>query len=137
MHAVVFQVDIQEWEGNADRELEQLVTMMKSVPGFVRGTWTTDGRRGLSFIVFETEQAALGVADNAAVPPGASISLRSVDVYESYATSDRGEAVPTADYDISRQPCVNQMSWTSSRIPRRSRSHSWSRSGLLNRAAPR
>ena len=83
MHAVVFQVDInQEWEGNADRELEQLVTMMKSVPGFVRGTWTTDGRRGLSFIVFETEQAALGVADNAAVPPGASISLRSVDVYE-------------------------------------------------------
>ena len=83
MHAVVFQVDMkQDWEGNADQELEQLVTMVKSVPGFVRGTWTTDGQRGLSFLVFETQQAARGVADNAAVPPDASITLRSVDVYE-------------------------------------------------------
>ena len=83
MHAVVFQVDMkQDWEGNADQELEQLVTMVKSVPGFVRGTWATDGQRGLSFLVFETQQAARGVADNAAVPPDAGITLRSVDVYE-------------------------------------------------------
>ena len=83
MHAVVFQVDMkQDWEGNADQELEQLVTMVKSVPGFVRGTWTTDGQRGLSFLVFETQQAARGLADNAAVPPDAGVILRSVDVYE-------------------------------------------------------
>ena len=83
MHAVVFQVDIkQDWEGNADQELEQLVTGVKSVPGFVRGTWATDGQRGLSFLVFETQQAARGVADNAAMPPDASVTMRSVDVYE-------------------------------------------------------
>ena len=83
MHAVVFQVDMkQDWEGNADQELEQLVTMVKSVPGFVRGTWTTDGQRGLSFLVFEAQQAAQGVADNAAMPPDASVTPRSVDVYE-------------------------------------------------------
>ena len=83
MHAVVFQVDMkQDWEGNADQEIEQLVTMMKSVPGFVRGTWTTDGQRGLAFLVFETQQAAQGVADNAAMPPDASVTMRSVDVYE-------------------------------------------------------
>jgi quinol monooxygenase YgiN len=83
MHAVVFHVDMkQDWEGNVDEELEQLVAMVKSVPGFVRGTWTTDGQRGLGFVVFETQQAAQGVADNAAMPPDASVIPRSVDVYE-------------------------------------------------------
>ncbi len=83
MHAVVFEVDMKEaWEGDADRELDQLTTMVKSVPGFVRGTWTTDGRRGLSFIVFESEAAARGLADNASMPPNASATVRSVAVYE-------------------------------------------------------
>ena len=83
MHAVVFQVDMkQDWEGNPDQELEQLVTMVKSVPGFVRGTWATDGQRGLSFLVFETQEAAQGVADNAAMSPDAGVTPRSVDVYE-------------------------------------------------------
>ena len=83
MHAVVFQVDMKEdWQGDADRELDQITTMVKSVPGFVRGTWTTDGRRGLSFIVFESEQAARAVAENASMPPNASVTFRSADVYE-------------------------------------------------------
>ncbi len=83
MHAVVFQVDMkQDWEGNADQELDQLATMMKAVPGFVRGTWTTDGRRGLSFILFASEDVARGVAANASMPPTASVSFRAVSVYE-------------------------------------------------------
>lgn len=45
MHAVVFQVDMKNgWERKVEAELGQLVTMVKSVSGFVRGTWTTDGR---------------------------------------------------------------------------------------------
>jgi hypothetical protein len=80
---VVFQVDVkQDWEGDANAELDQLTTMMKSIPGFVRGTWTTDGRRGLSFIVFESEDVARGVAANAKLPPTASVTFRSADVYE-------------------------------------------------------
>ena len=83
MHAVVFQVDMKQgWEGNAEAELDQLVTMLKSVPGFLRGTWTTDGQRGLSFLLFESADTAHGVADNASLPPDASVTFRSVDVYE-------------------------------------------------------
>ena len=82
MYAVVFQVDMKpDWEGDADAELDHLTTMVKSLPGFVRGTWTTDGRRGLSFIVFDSEAAARGVAANASMPPNASVTPRSVDVY--------------------------------------------------------
>ena len=83
MHAVVFQVDVkQAWDGDVDQELDQIATMTKSLPGFIRGTWTTNGRHGLSFILFETEAAARGLADNASLPPTAGVSLRSVDVYE-------------------------------------------------------
>ncbi|HEX8769550.1 MAG TPA: hypothetical protein VF711_02135 [Acidimicrobiales bacterium] len=83
MHAVVFVVDVkQDWQGDVDQELDQLIGMVKSVPGFVRGTWTTDGKTGLSFLLFETEQAARALADNAGMPPDASVTFRSVDVYE-------------------------------------------------------
>jgi quinol monooxygenase YgiN len=83
MHAVVFHVDMKPgWEGSAEAELDQLVTMVKSVPGFVRGTWTTDGRRGLSFLLFESQESAQALAANASMPPDAGVSLRSVDVYE-------------------------------------------------------
>ena len=83
MHAVVFQVDMKQgWEGSAEAELDQLVTMLKSVPGFVRGTWANDDRRGLSFLLFESQESADGLAANASMPPDASVILRSVDVYE-------------------------------------------------------
>ena len=83
MHAVVFQVDMKQgWEESAEAELDQLVTMLKSVPGFARGTWTTDGSRGLSFLLFESQESAEGVAANASMPPDASVTLRSADVYE-------------------------------------------------------
>ena len=83
MHAVVFHVDMkQDWEGNAEEELDQLTGMLKQVPGYVRGTWATDGKTGVSFILFESEEAARGVADNAFLPPEASAIFRTVDVYE-------------------------------------------------------
>ena len=83
MHAVVFQVDMKQgWEGNVDAELDQLVTMLKSVPGFVRGTWANDDRRGLSFLLFESQETAEGIAANASMPPDASVTSRSVDGYE-------------------------------------------------------
>ena len=83
MHAVVFFVDMKEgWEGNAEKELDQVVGMLKSVPGYVRGTWATDKTTGISFILFESEEAARGVAENASVPPDASVTVRSAAVYE-------------------------------------------------------
>jgi hypothetical protein len=83
MHAVVFEVDMKpDWEGDRDRELEQLTTMVKSIPGFVRGSWATDGPRGISYIVFDSAEVAKGVAANASLPPSASATLRAVNVYE-------------------------------------------------------
>lgn len=83
MHAVVFQVDVkQDWEGDVDAELDFLETFMKSVPGFVRGTWTSNGKRAVSMILFESEESARGVADNAGMPPDASVTLQSVEVFE-------------------------------------------------------
>ncbi|MFN2517857.1 MAG: hypothetical protein ABR604_02270 [Jatrophihabitantaceae bacterium] len=83
MHAVVFQVDFKpEWRGDIDAELDQLVGFMKSTPGYIRGTWTSNGSQGLSFLVFDSESAARAVADNARMPQDASVTLRSAVVYE-------------------------------------------------------
>ncbi len=81
MHAVVFQVDMNEgWEDSP--ELDELAKGVRSMPGFVRGTWTTDGKRGLSFLVFESEEAARALAEDSSGPPLTSVTFRSVDVYE-------------------------------------------------------
>jgi hypothetical protein len=83
MHAVVFQVDFKpDWSGDPEAELDQLTGYVKSSPGFVRGTWTSDGRHGLSFILFQSEATARAVADHAQMPQDASGVLRSVAVYE-------------------------------------------------------
>lgn len=83
MHAVVFQVDfVPGREAQQDAELDFVTSLMKSVPGFVRGTWSGDGTRGLSYLVFDSEEAARAVAGSAGMPPDAAAVLRSVDVYE-------------------------------------------------------
>jgi hypothetical protein len=83
MHAVVFQVDFkQNWTGDPEAELDQLIGFVKSTPGFVRGTWTSNGQRGLSFIVFDSERVARAFAANAHMPDDASSVLHSVEVYE-------------------------------------------------------
>ena len=83
MHAVVFQVDMKEGRDDDTRpELEQLIGSVKTVPGFVRGTWTTDGSKGVSMVIMESEEAALEMAANASIPPAASVVFRSADVLE-------------------------------------------------------
>lgn len=83
MHAVLLRAEFkQDWSGDPDAELDQLIGFVKSTPGFVRGTWTRDGERGLSLILFDSESVARGFADNAGMPPDASGVLRSVEVYE-------------------------------------------------------
>ena len=83
MYAVVFQVDMKDnWEGDPDQDLDALVGFSKTLPGFVRGTWTQSGPRGLSFLLFESEGAARSVADNASPPPCGPATLRCVDVYQ-------------------------------------------------------
>jgi hypothetical protein len=84
MHAVVFEVDMKQgWEGDADAELDQVVELTKSAPGFVHGTWSSDGTTGLSVIVMESEEAAKAMIDaGPRIPPDASVTFRSVNILE-------------------------------------------------------
>ena len=82
MYAVVFEVDfVPGREKQQEAELDFVAARMKATPGFVRGTWAGDDKRGLSFIVFDSEDTARAVAANAQMPPDAAVKLRSVDVY--------------------------------------------------------
>ncbi|HEU5003244.1 MAG TPA: hypothetical protein VFW71_10770 [Actinomycetota bacterium] len=84
MHALVFQASLKPGfsPSDQDRELDGLVAFMKTVPGFVRGTWAASGQNAMSFLVFDSEEAALRVAANAKVPADATIEFRSSNVYE-------------------------------------------------------
>jgi quinol monooxygenase YgiN len=83
MHAVVFHVDMKpEWEGDMKAELDQVAEQTKATPGFVRGSWASDGKTGMSFIVLKDEASARKLAENAEIPPEASVSFRSVEVLE-------------------------------------------------------
>ena len=83
MHAILFQVDLkQDFDGDPNVELDEIVAMTAAIPGFLRGTWAGDGRRAMSLILVDSEELAKEVAARATVPPGASATLRSVDVYE-------------------------------------------------------
>lgn len=83
MYAVVYQVDLKPGrEVNAGVELDRLIEQVRAVPGFVRGTWTTDGKSGLSFIVMENEEGAKEMMGDRSIPPEAPVTFRSVDMYE-------------------------------------------------------
>ncbi len=84
MHAVIFAVDIEPeaTREQLDTELDHLVGHVRTIPGFVRGTWTTDGTTGLSFQLFNDEAVARNIAANAVLPPDAGVTFRSAHVYE-------------------------------------------------------
>ena len=82
MHAVVANLTITDSEA-AERALhEQLVPRVSRAPGFVTGYWTIKGSAALSMFVFETEEAATRMSEQAAagVPGGA--VLDAIDVRE-------------------------------------------------------
>jgi hypothetical protein len=83
MYAVVYEVQAKpDWEGDADAELDVVVEMSKNAPGFVRGMWLTGDTRSLSIQVVESEEIAREHAENAFMPPDASVTLVSASVFE-------------------------------------------------------
>jgi heme-degrading monooxygenase HmoA len=63
MHAVVVRVNIDDYEKGRRFLTEQVVPRVSQAPGFVAGYWTrSDDDKGLSMIVFESEDAARQVA---------------------------------------------------------------------------
>jgi hypothetical protein len=82
MHAVVVNLTITDPDA-AERALhEQLVPRVSQAPGLISGYWTTKGESALSIFVFETEEAAARMSEQAAggVPPG--VTLNGIEIRE-------------------------------------------------------
>jgi hypothetical protein len=62
----------------------QVVPGAKARPGFVRGTWlrSADGSTGMSLVLYETKEQAEEAAKNVQPPPGAPVTITSVEVGE-------------------------------------------------------
>ena len=82
MHAVVINVTINDRPG-VDAELSTLVPQVAAAPGFVAAYWVAvSEEKGASIVVFDSEQAAQGLAAVAAAAPGGPITTNSIEVGE-------------------------------------------------------
>jgi len=85
VHAVVVNVNIQDYDVAHEGLVTQVVPAVSQAPGFVAGHWTRSeaGDRGLGLIVFESEDAARAVADMIqSQGPDEGVTLEGVEVRE-------------------------------------------------------
>ena len=61
---------------------ESVVPRSKQAPGFVRGTWFGDGKRGHGLILFESEKQAQDMASHASMDPASPVQIESTAVYK-------------------------------------------------------
>jgi hypothetical protein len=87
MHGVLVTAKIAPGQFEASRKMlqEQVLPMVKKMPGLVKGYWTrsADGAQGISLVVFDTKEHADGAAATVRsnpVPPG--VTLASIEVRE-------------------------------------------------------
>jgi hypothetical protein len=85
MHAVVVQVTIHDFDRGREMLENEIVPRVKQAPGFVTGYWTrSEDNRGLSVMVFESEEAAQTVKGmvEANAPDDDAVTLESAEVRE-------------------------------------------------------
>jgi hypothetical protein len=88
MHAVVVNVTVNDFEAGLANLRGEVVPRVSQAPGFVAGYWLRPvDDKGLGVIVFESEEAARGVADKIEPPPSGEVTLDSVDVREVVANA--------------------------------------------------
>jgi hypothetical protein len=63
VHAVVVKLTIDDVDRDGQLLEEEVVPRASGAPGFVAGYWTRSGVSGLSMVVYESEEAALAVAE--------------------------------------------------------------------------
>ena len=89
MHAVIAKVSLSDAEAAQKHLRENIVPRVSQAPGFVTGYWTQseDGTNGQAMVVFESQQAAQGVADMipGMVPEG--VTLQGTEVREVVASA--------------------------------------------------
>jgi hypothetical protein len=87
MYGIVVTVDIQGTREEAEKLLQEFtIPSAKSLEGFVRGVWlrSDDGSNGRGVVLLDTEAHARAAVERVrqGPPPGAPVTLRSVDVFE-------------------------------------------------------
>jgi hypothetical protein len=89
MHAVVVRVTISDRETATQGLKEQVVPAVSGAPGFVAGYWTrkegTD--KGLSMVVFDSEDAASGAAERIGSTAPEGVTVDDVEVREVVASA--------------------------------------------------
>lgn len=87
MHGVVVTVTIKDLEP-AERALrEQVVPRVSQAPGFVTGYWLRKENSGLSFAIFESEEAARQASDNIQSPDPEAVTIDEVEIREVVANA--------------------------------------------------
>jgi hypothetical protein len=87
MHAVVLNVTVKDTDAATAALRDQVVPQVSATPGFVAGYWVRlEGGRGMSVVVFESEEAARSGAAQAR-PPGDFLTFDSVEVGEVVANA--------------------------------------------------
>lgn len=68
--------------------VDQVVPMVKASPGFIAGYWLAlDGDKGLSIVIFDTEENALKTAPPAGSSPGPGVTVDSLEIREVAASA--------------------------------------------------
>jgi hypothetical protein len=90
MHAVVVQVNIEDFERGQEFLHSQVVPRVSQAPGFVAGYWVAiESKRGRSIIAFESEEAAQTAKQmiEANAPQDDAVTIESVEVGEVVASA--------------------------------------------------
>ena len=82
MHAVVVNVTINDPEAAEEALHERLVPGVSQAPGFIAGYWTTKDDTALSMFMFDTEQAADRMSEQARAGVPAGVTLEDIEVRE-------------------------------------------------------
>ncbi len=86
MYAVVESVDIEVARGDEAEKLlhDVVIPARRSQAGFVRGVWmrSSDKSRGRGVMLFDTEESATAAVAEQGPPPGAPVTVRSVEMFE-------------------------------------------------------
>jgi hypothetical protein len=80
MHAVVVNLTITNFDAAGQALHEQLVPRVSRAPGFVAGYWTVKGDNALSMFMFETEEAATAMSEQAAAAVPNGVALDRIEV---------------------------------------------------------
>ncbi|HWJ43781.1 MAG TPA: hypothetical protein VNR63_00230 [Gaiellaceae bacterium] len=82
MHAVVVRVTIDDRESAEKALREEVVPRVSQAPGFVAGYWTRKDDKGLSMIIFESEDAAKQASERLQENIPAAVTLEGVEMRE-------------------------------------------------------